>query len=96
MPHMVIANTLRDGRVVFLADKGEWVTAIADGALAHSEDEAERLLEAGKSAEAGDVIIDPQLIEVNDNEHGRHPTAYREYIRAYGPSVDLTNLTDEA
>jgi len=84
---MVIANTLKDGRVVFLAENGDWVSAIAEGALAQSDNAAEQLLADGKQAEANDVIIDPQLIEVNDTEHGRHPAAYREYIRAYGPSV---------
>ena len=87
MPHMVIANTLKDGRVVFLADNGNWESSIADGSLAQSDDDADQLLAAAKQAEANDLIIDPQLIEVNETEHGRHPTAYREYIRAYGPSV---------
>ncbi len=87
MPHMVIANTLKDGRVVFLAADGSWVAAIADGELAADEAAAAQLLESGKAAEAGNLIIDPQLIEVNETDHGRHPTAYREYIRAYGPSV---------
>jgi len=87
MPHMVIANTLRDGRVVFLADNGKWVSSIAEGALAQSDSDAEQLLSDGQNAEARDIVIDPQLIEINETEHGRHPSAYREYIRAYGPSV---------
>ena len=87
MPHMVIANTLKDGRVVFLAGDGDWVSAIADGELADTSDAADALLAAGKQAESHNLVIDPQLIEVNDTDHGRVPTAYREYIRAYGPSV---------
>ena len=87
MPHMVIANTLKDGRVVFLRKDGSWVAAIADGELALSETSAAELLANAKAAVAANVVIDPQLIEVNETDHGRHPTAYREYIRAYGPSV---------
>ena len=33
MPHMVIANTLKEGRVVFLTGDGSWVAAIADGEI---------------------------------------------------------------
>jgi hypothetical protein len=87
MPHMIIANTLKEGRVVFLTDDGNWVAAIADGELALDEATAEKLVAAGQQAAANDIVIDPQLIEVNDTDHGRQPTAYREYIRAYGPSV---------
>ena len=87
MPHMVIANTLRDGRVVFLSHDGSWAAAIADGELAQDETAASRLLADSKSSANSNVVIDPQLIEVNETDHGRQPTAYREYIRAYGPSV---------
>ncbi|MDG2155406.1 MAG: DUF2849 domain-containing protein [Gammaproteobacteria bacterium] len=87
MPHMVIANTLRDGRVVFLSHDGSWAAAIADGELAQNETAASRLLADSKSSANSNVVIDPQLIEVNETDHGRQPTAYREYIRAYGPSV---------
>ena len=84
---MVIANTLRDGRVVFLSHDGSWAAAIADGELAQDETAASRLLADSKSSANSNVVIDPQLIEVNETDHGRQPTAYREYIRAYGPSV---------
>ena len=87
MPHMVIANTLIDGRVVFLTGDGTWVGAIADGELAQDGNAADKLISAGQKAEANDIVIDPQLIEVKETEYGRQPTAYREYIRAYGPSV---------
>jgi len=87
MPHMVIANTLKDGTVVFLSKEGNWVAAIADGELALSETTAAEMLADSKAAVAANLVIDPQLIEVNETDHGRHPTAYREYIRAYGPSV---------
>jgi hypothetical protein len=87
MPNMVIANTLKEGTVVFLTGDGSWVAAIADGELAQDQAAADILLAAGQQAAANDIVIDPQLIEVNDTDHGRQPTAYREYIRAYGPSV---------
>jgi hypothetical protein len=41
---MVIANRLRDGFTVFLAPGDVWVEAIADGAIAGTDEEAQALL----------------------------------------------------
>ena len=87
MPQMVIANTLKDGRVVFLADHGQWVNGIAEGFVVQSEQEAEELAKIATRAEAENRVVDPELIEVtNANGHPR-PVEIREAIRAEGPAV---------
>jgi hypothetical protein len=87
MPQMIIANRLIDGVVVFMAPGGGWDTAIAAGAVIDDGAEAERLLAAAKQDEAHCVIIDPNLIEVAVEDGGPRPTAIREAIRAFGPTV---------
>ncbi|MGI9292187.1 MAG: DUF2849 domain-containing protein [Gammaproteobacteria bacterium] len=86
---MIIANTLSDGFVVFLAADGSWVSDIAAGALAETDTEAEALLATAKQAEADNTVIDPYLIPVELDNGQRKPTEYREYIRATGPSVPI-------
>jgi hypothetical protein len=86
---MIIANTLSDGFVVFLTEAGGWSNDIAAGALADSDAAAATLLETAKAAEANNVVLDPYLIPVVLEDGQRKPTEYREYIRAYGPSVPI-------
>jgi len=87
MPHMIIANRLRDGVVVFLAPSEGWEPAIGAGTLIDTEAEATRLMEVAKRHEGECRVIDPQLIEVEINDGKLRPTAIREAIRAFGPTV---------
>ena len=84
---MIIANRLRDGRVVFLAGDESWVESIAEGQLILDEPEGDRLLEVGRQGEHDCLVIDPCLIDVAVQNGVRTPTAYREEIRASGPTV---------
>ena len=80
---MIIANTLSDGFVVFLAEEG-WTADIAAGAVAADDDEAAALLERAKLDEQNNVVIDPYLIPVEISAGERVPVEYREFIRATG------------
>lgn len=93
MPQMIIANRLRDGLVVFMGAEDRWETAIASGALIDSDDETARVLAIAKRHEAEGLVVDPQPIEVVVEEGKRRPTAIREAIRAFGPTV-RTDLTE--
>lgn len=92
MPQMIIANRLSDGLVVFLAPDNGWETAIAAGAVVETDAEATRLLEIAKRHEIECMVIDPNLIEVEIRDGQPRPTAIREAIRAFGPTV----RTDQA
>lgn len=91
MPKVVIANTLADGFVAFLSANGEWSRDIAASTVAHTEAEAEQLLEQATAAARANVVIDPYLIDVELSGDAAmpRPSEYREYIRAFGPSVDI-------
>jgi nucleotide-binding universal stress UspA family protein len=93
MPQMIIANRLRDGTVVFLAPNEGWEPAIAAGVVIEDQADAERLLALAKRHEAECVVIDPQLIDVEIRDGAPRPTAIREAIRAFGPTV-RTDLTE--
>ena len=87
MLQMIIANRLRDGAVVFLASNEGWEPAIAAGAVIESEGDAARLMAVAKRHEGDCQVIDPQLIEIEVKDGKPRPTAIREAIRAFGPTV---------
>ena len=93
MPQMIIANRLRDGAIVFLAPDQSWEQAIAAGTLIDNEADATRLMAVAKQAETQCQVVDPQLIDVEVKDGKPRPTAIREAIRAFGPTV-RTDLTE--
>jgi sulfite reductase (NADPH) hemoprotein beta-component len=93
MLQMIIANRLRDGAVVFLAATEGWEPAIAAGTVIDNEADAARLMTLAKQHEGECQVIDPQLIEVEVEDGQPRPTAIREAIRAFGPTV-RTDLTE--
>jgi hypothetical protein len=93
MPQMIIANRLIDGVVVFLAPGETWTQAIDAGLLLEDAASTEHALAVAKRHEAESQVIDPQPIDVAVENGRRRPTAIREAIRAFGPTV-RTDLTD--
>ena len=77
------ANGLRDGRVVWLARAGQWVTDIAAAepfpAAATAVGQA-----LAKAAEAQQLVVGAYAVELA--APGR-PVRFRERLRAAGPSV---------
>jgi hypothetical protein len=84
MAQMIIANRLTDGRSVFLQAPGQWVEAFTAGAVLEDDATAAELLAAAKRDEAANVVVEPYLIEVGADQR---PLAWRELIRAEGPTV---------
>ena len=84
---IVTANRLTDGRVVYLTSADDWHQDAAQACRAEGEDAGARLLQIADVALARQQIVDPYLIDVDDNDAAR-PTRYREWIRASGPSVE--------
>ncbi len=90
---MVVASRLTDGRVVFLTTGEQWIENIQLGALATGKDEVERLLQAGRRAEADSKVVEAYLIAVDTSTGERRPAEWRESIRACGPTVRTDRLT---
>jgi hypothetical protein len=93
MPQMIIANRLRDGAVVFLGPDETWEPAIGAGRLIDNDADAAVLMAVAKRHEVECQVIDPQLIDVEVKDGKPRPTAIREAIRAFGPTV-RTDLTE--
>ena len=89
MPHLVIANRLRDGIVVFLGTDHAWVERVEACPPAQSEAEAERLLATALEAERKQEVVDPTLIEVAQEDGSWVPVKRREAIRARGPTTRM-------
>jgi hypothetical protein len=80
-------NRLDDGEVVFLGRGGGWAERFADAAL--FEDDAAALAAEAHAKTQITVVVDPYLIDVAPVEEGFAPIAYRERLRALGPTNKL-------
>jgi hypothetical protein len=84
--HMLTANRLLDGDVVYWR-AGSWVEAFADGEVFASEPDSAAALNAAKAFVAGNVVVNPYLFEVRDDNGVTVPVKEREIVRAAGPTV---------
>ncbi len=80
------ANRLADGEVVFWNDTG-WVDRFSKAQVWDDADAAERAEGHAKALQT--EVVDPYLIDVEPVEGGYAPVAYRERVRALGPSNKL-------
>jgi hypothetical protein len=87
MPHVVIANRLRDGIVVFLGADRRWTERVQDCAPALSSEDADKLLDLALQAERDQEVVGPILAEVDKRADGWFPVKRREAIRAAGPTT---------
>ena len=93
MAQIVIASDLGSGRVVFLA-KGsrlgavEWEALIDRSEVAADEARAAELLALAEAdANKRHEVVDPYLIDIEQEGAVLRPTKYREAIRCLGPTI---------
>lgn len=86
---ILIANALIEGDVVFLTADGSLTRWVEEAAVATDETSEATLAEQGQAALDGNVIIDPQLIDVTVTDGKPFPVKYREQLRCLGPSTHL-------
>lgn len=83
--HIVTANRLIDGRVVFRDAAGAWVADFAAAAVLDAT-----AAEAAVAAARGDVaarrIVEPYVVDVVEEAGRLTPKAMREKIRVSGPT----------
>ena len=84
MTHVVTANRLIDGIVVFQDEAGGWSEDFARAAV--HDDAAAALARAGEDV-AASLVVDPYAVEVELRNGHYAPRALREAIRATGPTV---------
>ncbi len=86
-PSVITANTLRDGRVVWLAADGTWSRRLAEARVFPPEAVAEGLA-LGAAAERARLVVGVYAAEVDLAAGGPVLRKFRERLRDRGPSVD--------
>ena len=81
--NVLTANRLIDGEVVFWSH-GRWVERFGE-AERFADDETGGAAEALAKAQPT-VVVEPYLIEIGPSGDGWAPVAYRERLRALGPT----------
>ncbi|MCK0167142.1 DUF2849 domain-containing protein [Jannaschia sp. S6380] len=83
-PKVVTANLLREGDVVYLTARDEWVRTLSRAELIEDEAIAQlRLLDAERQPE---IVVGAYLADVKAGPDGPEPLHFREGFRATGPS----------
>ncbi len=85
--HVLTANRLSDGIVVFLTATSAWSEKIDEAVLAREPLAAEALDKRGVEFEAANLVTGAYLIEAKRDGTTITPTHVRERIRACGPTV---------
>src|SRR3569833_2878770 len=84
MYKVVTGNRLADGEVVFWGEDG-WVPRFADAWLLPDAATADATLDRAKADPT--VIVDPYIIDVRMDGDLPVPIAFRERVRALGPTI---------
>ena len=98
------ANDLRTGDTVFWS-RGQWVEQFADAEILGDDAAADAALALAGTQIT--LVVGPYLFDVQETPQGLAPVAYRERVRALGPTnhpqhgkqaegADLAALTAEA
>ncbi len=80
---MLTANSLTTGEVVFW-DHGQWSVRFADGERFEADEAADAALALAETQPK--IAVAAYLIDVEDNDGHWVPIAFRERLRALGPS----------
>lgn len=97
---IVIASRLSDGIVVFLskasAESVAWTPRLENAEVAADDARAAELLGFVEAdAKTQTEVVDPYLIDVEEQDGQLRPTKYREMIRCLGPTI-RTDLGKQA
>ncbi len=87
--HVITANDLKDGLVVYQAADNGWVESVQAAEVLEEEALLDAAMVRAKLAEDKDIVVGVYAIEVevDDDDDGIRPTRYRERLRAFGPST---------
>lgn len=88
---ILVANDLRTGLTVCLANDDSWSINWQDARLITNEDEANLAEAFAAKAVANNDVIDPYLV---DTTREGNPIHTREHLRTTGPSVDYVSTVN--
>lgn len=85
--HVLTANRLSDGGVVFLTGEGHWTDRLATAKPAIDDLDIAQLERVGDQAANANIVVDPYLVKVEQVASSFVPIEMRERRRVLGPSV---------
>jgi len=85
--HILTANHLIEGHVIFLGENGIWVSNVDQATYASSAEEKGKLDQTAEVAKAANLVIEPYLVEVKTEAGTTIPIKTRERLRTLGPTV---------
>ncbi len=85
--HVITANRLTDGLVVYLTDGGGWEESINRARLTGDDADKAAALETGGQGETANIVTGVYEVEVARQGADVVPVRMRERIRAYGPTT---------
>lgn len=88
-PVVAISSDLPTGFVVFRRPDGHWSPDISTAEIALTPDSAQTLITKAKDDHDGNLVVEPELIEVIQEGGFVRPASLRELIRATGPTFPL-------
>jgi hypothetical protein len=87
---IVTANRTLSGSVVYLTPSGEWTPTLTEAFWSSDEAALEARLSEARTQQ--DLVCDPYLLRVDQDEAGLRARTKREEIRAEGPTAMLETL----
>jgi len=96
--HVMTANCLEEGAVVYLQSSGLWVRDLQQAVAADTTEGCAKLEALAEEAVRKRLVVGPYLFAVSLDQSGPQPIAQRERIRAAGPTVgtDLSAARQDA
>jgi len=85
--HVITANRLMDGLVVYLTEDGSWSEVINEARIAADDEALQAALADGQAAEAAHEVVGVYEVAVERDGTDIRPVRIRERIRAYGPTT---------
>jgi Protein of unknown function (DUF2849) len=86
---VISANRLSDGVVVYLGHDSSWVERLSEAKIFSSKVQADAELLAAQGDAKRNLVVEPCLVEVREDQGSLRPTTLREAIRAQGPTIDF-------
>jgi hypothetical protein len=86
--HIVTANHLTSGDVVYLTIRNDWSRDIAAAFVAPNAEAAAAWLAEAEAQAARNIVVAPYLVPVDASLTPPWPIQFRERIRAAGPTTE--------
>ena len=85
----VTANRLIDGEVVYFTSTGDWSENLTDAVVADGKEACATLFAHAEPAVAAQLVVEPYLFEIANEDGTLVPASVREKIRMAGPTIRL-------